>query len=285
MTTADIISSMTLIITSITLIPLLKLFLILSITKRKNRIFYIYKLLSPDLFEDKSKINEMEEKIWNRLHESLFNIFLSASREFVIDKFIYEKNNKEWLTSLGIERLIDLLKLWIKLNKLKKKLEFIAKEISKTRILIINKNCKYDEISFNGQLKEKIRITKFEIYPINYHESFNYCKEKEEKEENKKESEKFELKIILRNTKNGIKGYLKEMKEKRFSILIWLSINNKSCSCDTKLGDHYEFVLNFDKNKWMIEKLNEPHLKFKGEKCVQSDVYLNKLKEILNSEN
>ena len=162
----------------ISLIPFFKKFIILLIIKEKSEIFNIYQLLSPNLFHsninDKKSLLPIDEKIWNNLNESLYNIFLSLdSVKLNIKEFNYQ-TNKDLFNLLADEGLWKLLLLLKSFKLLKRKLKFIAKKISKTKILKIKKMNQYSFIEFDSELINKIKMNNFWIIPINYYDTLNY---------------------------------------------------------------------------------------------------------------
>lgn len=278
-----------LILLFISLIPFLKKIIILKAIKGKSKIFNIYQLLSPNLFDsniyDKKSLLPINEKIWNNLNEFLYNVFLSLdSVKLNIKEFNYQ-TNKDLFNLLMDEGLWKLLLLLKCFRLLKRKLKFIGKKISKTKILKIKKMNKYSFVEFNPKLISKMKMYYFQIIPINYYDSLFYKPfGNGEIHQGNFEYEDFNIKKIYKERKIIKNDHLNKIKSKRFSILISFLIDKKDCGCDIEHRNELEFLLNFDKNKWMIEKLNKPHSNLNGKECIQSDDYLNRLKEILNSE-
>ena len=286
-----IISSITLwislILLFISLSPFFKKFIILLIIKEKSEIFNIYQLLSPNLFHGGIYYTEswmdINEKTWNKL--LLYNVFLSLdSIKLNIKEFNYQ-TNKDLFNLLADEGLWKLLLLFKSFKLLKRKLKFIAKKISKTKILKIKKMNQYSFIEFDSELINEIKMNNFWIITINYYDTLNYKELSNGKiYQGNFEYEDFNIKKIYKERKIIKNDHLNKIKSKRFSILISFSIDNKDCECDIEHWHELKFLLNFDINKWIIKKLNKPHSNLNGKECIKSDEYLNKLKKILNSE-
>lgn len=263
MKTGDIISLITLIITSIAFVvsifPVSKRFLISSIINKKNKIFYVYKLLLPYLFSDPIKFKKMDEEIWSMLNETLFNTLLCTSYKFNPAEF-KPQGNKELFEFLREESIKNLLLLFKNFLCLERKTKFIAKEIDKARILKIGKNGRYDSIYFRYELSnDKIAVIENKIIPIDYYNSFNHF-DNHNQQNQKINEEEFNLTKILRNTKKGIKSYLNNIKDRKFSILLTIR-NNLNCGCpnNRKKEEHnFQLLLNFNEERWnaKIEKLN-----------------------------
>ena len=273
----------------ISLIPFLKKIIISLIIKEKSKIFNIYQLLSPNLFDsniyDEKSLIPIEEKIWNKLNEPLYNVFLSLdSVKLNIKEFNYP-TNKDLFDLLIDEGLWKLFLIWIHVRFLKGKLNFINNKISKTKILKIRKMNKYSHVEFNPKLINKMKMNNFWIIPINYYDTWIY-KELENEQINQEnfEYDDFNIKKIYKKNKRIKNDHFNKIKSKKFSILISFLIDNKDCGCHIEHWYEIKFSLNFDINKWIIEKLNKPHSNLNGKECIKSDEYLNKLKKILNSE-
>lgn len=273
----------------ISLIPFLKKIIILKVIKGKSKIFNIYQILSPNLFHsninDKKSLLPIDEKTWNKLNESFYNVFLSLdSVKLNIKEFNYQ-TNKDLFDLLADEGLLKLLLLLKYFKLLKRKLKFIGKKISKTKILKIKKMNQYSFIEFNPELINKIKMDYFQIIPINYYDTWIY---KEfgngEIHQGNFEYEHFNIKKIYKEKKRIKNDYFNKVRSNKFSIKISFLIDKENCGCDTEDGKDLEFLLNFDKNKWMIKKLNKPHSNWNYKECIKSNEHLNKLKEILNSE-
>ena len=277
-----------LILLFISLIPFLKKIIILKVIKGKSKIFNIYQLLSPNLFDsniyDKKSLLPINEKIWNNLNESLYNVFLSLdSVKLNIKEFNYQTNKDLFnlLMDEGLWKLLLLLK-WFRF--LKRKLKFIGKKISKTKILKIKKMNKYSFIEFNPKLINKMKMYYFQIIPINYYDSLFYKPfGNGEIHQGNFEYEDFNIKEIYKEKKRIKNDYFNKLRSNKFSIKISFLIDKEDCGCDIEHRKDLEFLLNFDKNKWMIEKSNKPHSNLNRKECIKSNEHLNKLKEILNS--
>ena len=287
-----IISSITLwislVLLLISLIPFLKKFIILLIIKEKSEIFNIYQLLSPNLFDsniyDKKSLLPVEEKIWDKLNELIYNAFLSLnSVKLNIKEFNYQ-TNKDLFNLLMDEGLWKLLLLLKSFKLLKRKLKFIGKKISKTKILKIKKMNQYSFIEFNPELINKIKMNYFLIIPINYYDSLFYKPfGNGEIHQGNFEYEDFNIKEIYKEKKRIKNDYFNKVRSNKFSIKISFLIDREDCGCDIEHQKKLEFLLNFDKNKWMIEKSNKPHSNLNRKECIKRNEHLNKLKEILNS--
>lgn len=283
-----IISSITLwislVLLFISLIPFFKKITILSIIKKKSEIFNIYQLLSPNLFHGTLYL-DVNKETWNKLNESFYNVFLSLdSVKLNIKEFNYQ-TNRDLFDLLIDEGLCKLFLIWMRFKFLKRKLKFIGKKISKTKILKIKKMNQYSFIEFNPELINEIKMDYFQIIPINYYDTWIY---KEfgngEIHQGNFEYEDFNIKKIYKEKKRIKNDYFNKLRSDKFSIKISFLIDKEDCGCDIEHRKELEFLLNFDKNKWMIEKSNKPHSNLNRKECIKSNEHLNKLKEILNSE-
>ena len=172
-----IISSITLwislVLLFISLIPFYKKITILSIIKKKSEIFNIYQLLSPNLFHGTLYL-DVNKETWNKLNESFYNVFLSLdSVKLNIKEFNYQ-TNRDLFDLLIDEGLCKLFLIWMRFKFLKRKLKFIGKKISKTKILKIKKMNQYSFIEFNPELINEIKMDYFQIIPINYYDTWIY---------------------------------------------------------------------------------------------------------------
>ena len=252
-----------LILLFISLLPFIRKWLISKAIINWNNFFNNYSILDPYLYnfvDDKILRNEqIIENLFNEIiiffkHLNFFK--LKNNKDKLVGK-VKKMKNDEFIRMLNSEGWRKIYKCWKKLRKINKKINYIIKTFEKVRVLRIKiykgAHLHHWDHKIRYLIKKWIITLSMEVSL----ESINFPKEKIDEEELNREddTEDFKLKRLI--ISKSEKKEMKELKSKKFRILIALAHSEKGkknhlieCKCYM-----YYFLLKFNKNNLLAETI------------------------------